>query len=102
VIAKKGDWVNVHDIVLTSEQRAPQVPEDTKSVPLELWVKGIAQSSANLGDLVEIETLTGRKVTGKLVDVFPTYTHSFGDYVPELHTISTQLRSILFGGDQNE
>lgn len=100
--AKKGDWVRVHDTVLTPEQRAPQVPEDTKAVPLELWVKGIAQSDAAIGEMVEVETLTGRLVSGELVEVFPTYSHSFGDYVPELHRISSQLRSILFGGGQNE
>jgi len=100
--AKKGDWVRVHDTVLTPDQRAPQVPDDTKAVPLELWVKGIAESDAQMGETVEVVTLTGRHVTGELVEVFPTYSHSFGDYVPELLTISCQLRSILFGGDDNE
>ncbi len=38
--AKKGDWVKIHSIVLQPEERAPQVPEDTKKVPLETWVKG--------------------------------------------------------------
>lgn len=99
--AKKGDWVRVHNIVLTPAQRAPQVPDDTKAVPLELWVKGIAERDAEMGETVEVVTLTGRKVSGELVEVFPTYSHSFGDYVPELHVISCQLRSILFGGDDN-
>ncbi len=40
--AKKGDWVQIHQIVLKPEERAPQVPEDTKKVPLEFWVKGYA------------------------------------------------------------
>lgn len=102
VFAKKGDWVRIHDIVLTPEERAPQVPDDTKSVPLELWVKGFVENDAAIGDNVTVTTLTGRKVSGDLVEISPTYTHSFGDYVPELNKISAQLREILFGGDQNE
>ncbi len=38
--AKINDWVIIHNIVLTPEERAPQVPEDTKKVSLEMWVKG--------------------------------------------------------------
>ena len=32
-MAKKGDWVLTHNIILTPQQRAPQVPEDTHGVP---------------------------------------------------------------------
>ena len=39
-MAKKGDWVLIHKIVLSPEERAPQVPDDTKKVPLEMWIKG--------------------------------------------------------------
>jgi hypothetical protein len=102
LLANKGDWVRIHDIVLTPEERAPQVPDDTKAVPLELWVKGFLEVEANIGDSVTVTTLTGRKASGVLVEISPTYTHSFGDYVPELHKISAQLRSILFGGGENE
>lgn len=100
--AKKGEWVMVHNIVLTPDQRAPQVPDDTKKVPLEMWVKGYAQTDCNKGDKIEIETITGRKVTGTLVEIAPTYTHSFGNHIPELLQIGKQLREILFGGDHVE
>lgn len=100
--AKKGDWVQIHQIVLKPEERAPQVPEDTKKVPLELWVKGIALQDGKIGSIIEVETATGRKVTGELVAVNPRYTHDFGDFVPELLKVDMQLREILFGGDSNE
>jgi hypothetical protein len=100
--AKKGDWVMVHNIVLTPEQRAPQVPDDTKKVPLEMWVKGYAQADANEGEELEVKTITGRRVTGTLVEIAPTYAHSFGNHVPELLEIGNQLRTILFGGDDVE
>jgi hypothetical protein len=100
--AKKGDWVQIHQIVLKPEERAPQVPEDTKTVPLELWVKGTALQDAEQGSVVEIETITGRRVKGELVAVNPRYTHDFGDFVPELLKVDLQLREILFGGDSNE
>lgn len=100
--AKKGDWVQIHQIVLKPEERAPQVPEDTKQVPLELWVKGIALNSAEVGSEIEVETATGRKVKGTLVAVNPRYTHDFGDFVPELLKVDMQLKEILFGGGSNE
>lgn len=98
--AKKGDWVQIHQIVLKPEERAPQVPEDTKQVPLELWVKGYALTEAKLGDQIEIETTTGRKVKGELVAINPSYIHTFGDFVPELLKIERQVKGILFGGEK--
>ena len=99
-MAKKGDWVRIHNIGLTPDQRAPQVPDDTKAVNLEMWTKGYLQADAEIGDQVEVETLVGRMEKGTLVEVNPTYTHSFGNFVPELLTVGKQLREILFGGEE--
>ncbi len=100
--AKKGDWVNIYNVVLKPEERAPQVPEDTKGVPLETWVKGFIEEDAEIGDMVTIKTMTGRAVRGKLVEVTPSYNHSFGNTVPEVFKIGLQLKEILFGGEENE
>lgn len=96
---KKNEWVQVHSIVLTKEERAPQVPEDTKSVPLEMWVKGYLTEDAEMGDVVTVKTVTGRLVEGKLVQVNPTFRHSFGEFVPEILEIDRTVRQELFGGD---
>lgn len=95
---KKGSLVQIHQIILKPEERAPQVPEDTRQVPLELWVKGILQQDANIGDIVLIETMTGRKITGELVAVNPPYTHGYGQCIPELVRIDRQLKEMLYGG----
>ena len=100
--AIKGDWVKVHNIVFTPEQRAPQVPDDTKNVPLEMWVKGFTLYDGKLGDEIEVKTITGRKAEGKVVEINPTFTHSFGNNIPELLKIGIDLKDILFGGDDNE
>jgi len=100
--AKKGDWVQIHQIVLKPGERAPQVPEDTQKVPLELWVKGFALHDAKIGEEVEIETVTGRRVKGTLFEVNPSYKHDFGKFVPELIMVDTQLKEVLFGGGSNE
>ena len=97
-MSKKGDWVQIHQIVLKPEERAPQAPEDTKKVPLELWVKGYALHDAKVGEDVEIETITGRKLTGTLLNVNPNYVHSYGNFVPELLQVGKQLKEILYGG----
>ncbi len=99
---KKGEWVLIHNIVLTPENRAPQVPDDTKKVPLELWVKGYLQKDANIGDEVTVLTRTKREVKGKLLEVNPYYKHDYGKFVPELLQIGDQVREILFGGEDCE
>lgn len=99
---KKGDWVKIHRVIFTPEQRAPQVPDDTKKVPLEMWVKGFCESDAQLGDEVEVITMTGRKERGTIVETDPTFSHSFGQFVPEILQIGIQLKDILFGGDGDE
>jgi hypothetical protein len=99
---KKGEWVLIHRNVLEPSQRAPQVPEDTKNVPLELWVKGYLQEDANVGDEVTVMTRTKRVERGTLLEANPYYKHDFGKFVPELLVISEQVRDILFGGKTNE
>lgn len=96
---KTGQWVRIHKIVLEPSGRAPQVPDDTKKVPLEMWVKGYLTKDAEMGDEVAIETVTGRHETGTLIELNPYYTHDFGKFVPELLAIDKQVREILFGGD---
>ena len=100
--AKHGDWVIVHNTVLNPSQRAPQVPEDTKSVPLEMWVKGFIEEDANIGDLVKVTTITGRVEEGNLQAINPYYTHDYGKCIPELLQIGIQAREILFGGEEDE
>ncbi len=99
-MAKKGDWALTHTIVLKPEQRAPQVPEDTHGVPLEMWVKGYLNADAQIGDEVEVTTRTKRVVRGTLVEINPRYKHDYGDFVPELLQIGDTVRDILFGGDR--
>ena len=99
-MAKKGDWVRIHRVVLDASGRAPSVPEDTAKVPLEMWVKGELQADAEIGEEVKVITATGREEYGTLIEVNPHYTHSYGDFVPELIQIDKQLRDILFGGDK--
>lgn len=95
----KGQWVKIHSVVLSPEERAPQIPEDTKKTPLEMWTKGFLQSDASLGDEVEIVTITGRKERGTLVEIEPSYTHSFGKCIPELLQIGITLKKVMRDGE---
>ena len=101
-MAKKNDWVQIHIDVLKPEERAANIPEDTRHLPLEMWVKGhLVNESAELGDTATVVTKTGREVTGTLCAVNPSFKHNFGDYVPELDQIDETVKSILFGGRAN-
>ena len=99
-MAVKGEWVRIHKIILQPTERAPQVPDDTKKVPLEMLTKGYLEADANLGDEVTITTAAGRKETGTLVEVNPYYEHDFGKFVPELLVIDRQVREMVFGGGE--
>lgn len=99
-MAKKGDWVRIHKVVLKAEERTAKLPEDTKVCDLEMWTKGTLLSDAESGDEVEIETIVGRREKGELVEVNPYYTHSYGVFVPEIIEIDKQLREIMKGGDK--
>lgn len=92
---EKGTWVEIHNIILQASERAPQVPEDTRRVPLEMRVKGLLLAPASIGEAVEIETPTGRRLHGTLSEVNPPYTHSFGSPIPELSIVGKSVRALL-------
>ena len=99
-MAKKGDWVRIHSIVLKAEERTAKLPEDTKKCDLQQWTKGFLQDeSAEIGDTVTVETAVGRLEKGTLIDDNPYYTHSYGVFVPEIVQIDKQLREIMQGGE---
>lgn len=84
---KAGTWVEIEKVLLTPEQRAPQVPDDTRATPYVMRVAGFLTSDAKIGDEVTVRTLIDRQVSGVLTVVRPHYCHSFGETVEELLTI---------------
>jgi len=85
-----GTWIEIEQIVLTPEQRAPTLPEDTKRVPYVLRVSGFLVEPAELGGPARIRTIIGREWSGTLIAINPSYSHSFGSTVPELLRIGTE------------
>ncbi len=100
-MAKKGDWVRIHKVILAADERTAKLPDDTKKVDFEMWVKGTLQNeTAEIGDDVTIITAVGREEVGQLLEVDPYYTHSYGKFVPEIVEIDKKLREIMqFGGE---
>ena len=100
-MAKRNDWVRIHRNVLEPEERTGKLPEDTKKVPLEMWVKGrLQEEQAEIGDEVTVKTCVGRIEHGRLIEVNPCYELNYGVFVPELLTMEESLRSALVGGDE--
>jgi len=85
-----GTWVEIEQVILTPEERAPSLPEETKQVPYMLNVSGFLLDDGVLGATVRIRTLIGREMEGTLKRVNPCYQHSFGEVVPELLTIGLE------------
>ena len=99
-MAVKNDWVRIHRNVLEPEDRTGKLPEDTKKVPLEMWVKGRLQDEkAEIGDEVTVMTCVGRLEHGKMIDVNPCYDLGYGEFVPGILQMEESLRTALFGGD---
>ncbi|MDX1779748.1 MAG: 2-amino-4-oxopentanoate thiolase subunit OrtA [Thalassovita sp.] len=94
-----GTWVEIGSNVLEPGARAPQVPEDTARIALEMRVKGFLTAPAALGDEAEVDTPAGRRLRGMLLAANPAYNHSFGPPVPELATIGNELRALLRSRD---
>jgi 2-amino-4-ketopentanoate thiolase alpha subunit len=80
-------WVRIQAIVLTPSERLASLPFETRKTPLVMWLKGELMSAAEIGDTVLIRTVTGRIVSGKLMESHPTFHHDFGNDVPELRAI---------------
>lgn len=97
-----NSWVEIHQILLKPEERAPGIPEETKQVPLELRVKGYLMEEAVVGDLVKIKTPMGRLIEGRLMAVNPPFLHDFGAPVPELLPIGQEIKAILQEGGHHD
>ncbi len=96
-MAHKNDWVRISSVILAPGQRAPQVPEDTAKTPLTQWVKGWLLADAKVGSPARVRTRTGREVEGTLLEAFPFYAHSFGEFVPELQQAQEGIRRAMWG-----
>ncbi len=91
-MVKKGEWVKIEKILLKPEERTAKIPEETKKVPYIVHISGFLQEDAEIGDEVTIVSRIGRKHSGKLIEVNPTFKHNFGDFVPHLINISIELK----------
>ena len=95
-IARKGDLVQIHKIILRPEERADNIPPSTKKVPYEAWIKGfLCDEEAEIGHEVTIETFAGRVLKGVLFAISPAYEHNFGVPQKELLSIGREARALL-------
>lgn len=96
MICHAGDWVRIHSILLPPEDRAPGIPDETRTVALEMRVKGwLLTPEARLGDTVEIRSTLGRVHEGRLEALNPPYGHDFGAAIPELLHAGEELRAMV-------
>ena len=96
-MAKHGDWVRIHRVILPAAERTANLPEDTRKVPFEMWVKGHLLEDGEIGDEVRIKTVSGREEHGTLIEVNPQFDVNFGSFVPEVLEMDVRLRTALFG-----
>ncbi|MGH4137444.1 2-amino-4-oxopentanoate thiolase subunit OrtA [Clostridium sp.] len=92
---KKGTWVEIEEIVLTPEDRATNIPDETKQTPLKSWTRGKCLDDCELGYVAQVETNIGRTSQGTIVEIEPGYYHTYGKYVEEISNIGKQAREII-------
>jgi 2-amino-4-ketopentanoate thiolase alpha subunit len=92
---KCGTWVEIENILLEPVRRSNHLPEETKKVPFIMRVKGFLLEDAKLNELVEVQTLIGRKIQGRLVKVNPEYSHGYGSPIYELLHIGEAEKQLL-------
>jgi hypothetical protein len=88
-------WVEIGFAVLEPSERTGHLPEDTKMVPYYVRVRGFADEEPQLGEMVTVETLIGRKVEGKVLRIDPEYGHGFGQPIEELMDAGREARMLL-------
>ena len=88
-------WAQIGLVVLEPEERTARLPDDTKKVPYYVRVRGFLEGDANVGDVVTIETLIGRRVQGELLCIDPPYGHSYGRPIEELMQAGFEARGLL-------
>lgn len=92
---KPGDWVEIERVLLEPAERAGGLPPDTADTPLVMWAKGFARGEAAIGDTLAVETASGRVIEGRLTEIDPGYSHTFGRPLPEISRIGPELRARL-------
>lgn len=97
----KNSYVRIRKTLLKPEERASNIPAETKEVPFKMWVKGYLHDESDLFDIVKITTETGRVETGRLKEAFPPYKIGYGDFVPEILKLIHLIKSEMYG-DKDE
>ncbi len=94
---EKNDWIEISEILLTPENRASGLPDDTKDLSYKLKIRGFAQCDGSVGEKITIKTVTGRVLSGVAEKINPYYDHNFGDSIPELIKVRNDLKSLMKG-----
>ncbi|WUH99968.1 2-amino-4-oxopentanoate thiolase subunit OrtA [Spirillospora sp. NBC_00431] len=94
-----GTRVLVRYTLLAPEERAPNLPEDTRAVPYVVRTKGILLAEAHAGEQVLVRTPTGREVAGELVLPDPADEHGFGRAHPALVRVIDEIGKLRWRGE---
>jgi hypothetical protein len=95
----KGSYVEIVQTLLDGNERATNIPVDTKNTPLRLWAKGWLIDDSEFGAEASIKTVNGRILVGIITEINPSYKHDFGEFIPEIMFIGAKAKAILWGDE---
>ncbi len=87
-------WTEIEFLVLKAGDRKAGVPPDTAALPYLARARGMAKSPS-VGSTVEVETVVGRQMRGRVVSLNPGYEHTFGRPLPEWIRMRDSIRREL-------
>lgn len=92
---EKRIWVEIGFVVLDPSERTARIPGDTKQQPYFARVKGFVEGDPRIGEEVEMSTLLGRRMRGRVLRIAPEYGHGFGGPIKELIEAGQEARALL-------
>ena len=95
-MVKKGAWVTIESVVIPASERIG-TNSGARGTDFKKWVRGTLMRRAEIGGPAAVVTQAGRKESGTLVEVNPSFGVSCGTYVPELRKAGDQARELICG-----
>ena len=76
-MVKAGSWVEIEAVLLAPQERADNLPEDTRATPYVLRVSGFLEEDAEVGEEVSVGPSSAGSTAGPAARQ-PGLHHSFG------------------------
>lgn len=93
--ADTWQWVEIEWTVLEPQDRSQKIPDETRRTAYRARTRGYAPGNPEIGDEVEVTTVSGRRLRGQVLSLRPGYEHSFGRPEPAWLEMQRSIRDLV-------